>query len=74
VRGRGAAEQLGGWRDWLVHIFERYYSHRPGQAPGAHLGIGLWLVRQHVLLLGGAIAAVNREGGGLSVVVRLPVA
>jgi len=58
----------------LVHIFERYYSHRPGPAPGAHLGIGLCLVSQHVLLLGGAIAAVNRAGGGLSVVVRLPIA
>jgi two-component system sensor histidine kinase ChvG len=58
----------------LAHIFERYYSHRPGQAPGAHFGIGLWLVRQHVLLLGGAIAAVNRRQGGLSVEVRLPLA
>ena len=58
----------------LGHIFERYYSHRPGAAPGAHFGIGLWLVRQHVLLLGGAIQAANREGGGLSMTVRLPVA
>lgn len=58
----------------LVHIFERYYSHRPGAAPGAHFGIGLWLVRQHVLLLGGAIEAANRDGGGLSMTVRLPVA
>jgi two-component system sensor histidine kinase ChvG len=58
----------------LAHIFERYYSHRPGSAPGAHFGIGLWLVRQHVLLLGGGIAAANREGGGLSMTVRLPVA
>lgn len=58
----------------LPHIFERYYSHRPGGAPGAHFGIGLWLVRQHVLLLGGAIQAANRDGGGLSMTVRLPVA
>jgi two-component system sensor histidine kinase ChvG len=58
----------------LAHIFERYYSHRPGTAPGAHFGIGLWLVRQHVLLLGGAIQAANRNAGGLSMTVRLPVA
>ncbi len=58
----------------LGQIFERYYSHRPGQAPGVHFGIGLWLVRQHVLLLGGAIVAANRAEGGLSVEVRLPVA
>jgi two-component system sensor histidine kinase ChvG len=58
----------------LSHIFERYYSHRPGTAPGAHFGIGLWLVRQHVLLLGGAIQATNRAGGGLLMTVRLPVA
>ncbi len=58
----------------LGHIFERYYSHRPGQAPGAHFGIGLWLVRQHVLLLGGRVTAANRAQGGLAVEVRLPVA
>ena len=62
----------------IGRIFERYYSHRPSWAgpghTGTHFGIGLWLVRQHVLLLGGSVVAENRAGGGLAVVVRLPLA
>jgi two-component system sensor histidine kinase ChvG len=64
----------------LPRIFERYYSSRPpvnGRDPNApaemHFGIGLWLVRQHVLALGGSVAAENRKGGGLRVTVRLPI-
>ena len=62
----------------IGRIFERYYSHRPDHTgrgrSGTHFGIGLWLVRQHVLLLGGSVAAENRAGGGFSMVVRLPLA
>ncbi len=58
----------------LAHIFERYYSHRPAGTGGGHFGIGLWLVQQNVRLLGGSVAAANRERGGLVVMVRLPLA
>ncbi len=58
----------------LGRIFERYVSSRP-EAPGtAHYGIGLWLVRQNVMALGGTVSAQNREEGGFAVVVRLPQA
>ena len=56
----------------LPHIFERYYSHRPGRPKGLHFGIGLWLVRQHVLAIGGKVAARNRDPHGLSMEVRVP--
>jgi two-component system sensor histidine kinase ChvG len=57
--------------DRLGRIFERYYSHRPN-GEGGHFGIGLWLVRQNVRLMGGSIAAANRKPRGLAVTVRLP--
>lgn len=56
----------------LGHLFERYYSHRPEAHAGGHFGIGLWLVRQHVVLLGGSVTAANRTPHGLVVEVRLP--
>jgi two-component system sensor histidine kinase ChvG len=56
----------------LGQIFERYYSDRPRAEAGAHFGIGLWLARQNVLLLGGAISAANRAPHGLAMTVRLP--
>ncbi|MCH7795523.1 MAG: ATP-binding protein, partial [Proteobacteria bacterium] len=40
----------------------------------AHLGIGLWVVRRNLQAVGGEIRAENRDGGGLTVVMRLPLA
>lgn len=61
--------------DRLEHIFERYYSSRPGAPEGEpHFGIGLWLVRQNAEALGGKVAAQNRPEGGLAVTVFLPLA
>jgi two-component system sensor histidine kinase ChvG len=56
----------------LDRIFDRYYSSRPKDC-GSHFGIGLWLVRQNAIELGGSVRAVNRATGGLSVTVRLPL-
>ena len=63
----------------LSRIFERYYSSRPTAEPKdspaeMHFGIGLWLVRQNAIALGGSVQAENRKSGGLSVVVRIPLA
>ena len=40
---------------------------------GLHMGIGLWIVRRNVEAIGGKAWAENRSGGGLSVMVRLPL-
>ena len=71
----------------LDAIFARYYSSRPvaeknaaakegadkSGKDGTHFGIGLWLVKQHAIALGGSVAAADRPDGGLKVTVRLPV-
>ena len=41
---------------------------------GPHLGIGLWIVRRNLQAIGGNIRAENRPGGGLAVVMGLPLA
>jgi two-component system sensor histidine kinase ChvG len=66
----------------ISQVFERYVSLRPQQpatltrseidAP-SHMGLGLWIVRRHVEALGGHVTALNRETGGLSVHITLPV-
>ncbi|MFQ6019026.1 MAG: sensor histidine kinase [Kiloniellaceae bacterium] len=74
----------------LEHIFERYVSLRPprpaaeaaptedeserADMPEPHLGIGLWIVRRNLRAIGGDIRAENRSAGGLSVIMRLPLA
>ena len=45
-----------------------------GGPNGPHLGIGLWIVRRNLQAIGGNIRAENRPGGGLAVVMGLPVA
>jgi len=41
---------------------------------GPHLGIGLWIVQRNLQAIGGNIRAENRPGGGLAVVMDLPLA
>ena len=69
----------------LERIFERYVSLRRNTIVGAdntaaeaetkdaHLGIGLWIVRRNLQAVGGEVRAENRDGGGLTVVMRLPL-
>ncbi|HSW41538.1 MAG TPA: HAMP domain-containing sensor histidine kinase [Patescibacteria group bacterium] len=56
----------------LPSLFERFTKADPSRAGGGS-GLGLALARAHVELLGGSIEARLREGGGLAVVVRIPV-
>lgn len=70
--------------DRIEKIFDRYYSDRPfrpeapdddsegGFGQTGHFGIGLWLVRRHAEALKGAVAAANRQRGGLAVTITLP--
>ena len=39
-----------------------------------HLGIGLWIVRRNLEAVGGSVWAENRQQGGLSLVMDLPLA
>jgi len=66
--------------DRLDRIFDRYYTDRPTDGSGLghtdseqHFGVGLWLVRQNTVSLGGQVSAVNRQPRGLRVTVALPV-
>jgi two-component system sensor histidine kinase CiaH len=56
----------------LPHVFDRFY--RAAGAPGGGTGLGLaiaaWIVERH----GGRIAAANRDEGGASFTVHLPLA
>jgi two-component system sensor histidine kinase ChvG len=64
----------------LPKIFDRYFSSRRTDTSeresegGAHFGIGLWLVRQHVIGLDGTVAASNRVEGGFEVKIIFPTA
>ncbi len=54
-------------------MFEPFY--RAGNVGGADgFGLGLAIARRAVLVHGGTIVAVNRDGGGLMVEIRLPIA
>lgn len=66
-RGPGVAEEE------LERLFEPFYraeASRSRRTGG--LGLGLMLVRQIVEAHGGRVEALNREGGGLTVRIRLP--
>lgn len=56
----------------LAHVFDRFYKADPSHRGGSS-GLGLAIAREHAALLGGELQAVNREGGGLLVQLRLPV-
>ncbi|MEQ8935272.1 MAG: HAMP domain-containing sensor histidine kinase, partial [Amphiplicatus sp.] len=58
-------------------IFERYFSDRPAgpEKHGArsnHFGVGLWVVRRNLELMGGTVAAGPSAAGGLAVTARIP--
>ena len=62
--------------DKIDLVFERYFSSRqPADVeilPAGHSGLGLWIVRRNIELLGGRVNAANRIGGGLSIAIVLP--
>lgn len=56
----------------LPRIFEAYYQSEPGRQRGGNgLGLALarWVVEQH----GGTICAVNRQEGGCTITIALPL-
>ena len=58
----------------VERVFERFFSYRPDdRGRREHTGLGLSIARAIVEGYGGSIRAANREGGGASVEVRLPV-
>jgi two-component system sensor histidine kinase ChvG len=62
----------------LERIFDRYYSERraeaTSEASSSYFGIGLWIARRNVEVMGGTIEAENRTPHGLALHIRLPLA
>ena len=58
--------------DRLARLFERFYKADPSRHDGSS-GLGLAIAAEHAALLGGALVARNRPGGGLEFELRLPV-
>jgi len=56
----------------LDRVFERFFTYRPVEGRGDHVGLGLAIARQIVGSYGGSIVASNRGDGGARFVVRLP--
>jgi two-component system sensor histidine kinase ChvG len=58
----------------LDRVFDRFFSHRPGdsQARQRHAGLGLSIARAIVEAYGGHIVAGNRPSGGARFEVHLP--
>jgi len=50
-------------------VFEMFHSNRPGGT-----GLGLWMARSAIDQQGGRITLADSPGGGVRVVIRLPVA
>jgi signal transduction histidine kinase/FixJ family two-component response regulator len=67
VRDRG----MGIARENHARIFERFERAVADRNEGG-LGLGLWIARQFVELMGGTIAVVSAPGEGAMFVVRLP--
>jgi two-component system sensor histidine kinase ChvG len=60
----------------LERIFDRYHSERrpetANETSSSYFGIGLWIARRNVEVMGGTIVAENRVPHGLTIHVRLP--
>ncbi|MFT4977875.1 MAG: signal transduction histidine kinase [Myxococcota bacterium] len=68
-RGPGVSEEA------LSRLFDPFFRAEASRSKATGgLGLGLMLVRQIIEAHGGQISAKNREGGGLTVTVRLPTA
>jgi len=66
-RGGGIPE------DEMEYLFDKYYQGMSGAASGGGTGLGLYISRSIVEAHQGTISAKNREGGGATFTVKLPV-
>ncbi len=58
----------------LDRVFERFFTYRPTDAARReHAGLGLAIAKAIVEGYGGSIRARNRDGGGATIEVRLPL-
>ena len=57
----------------LSRVFERFYRVDKSRARPGGTGLGLAIVRNLVHVLGGEIAVANRESGGASFTILLPI-
>jgi two-component system sensor histidine kinase ChvG len=53
-------------------IFDRFFSHRPGDPKGQHAGLGLAIARAITEGYGGTIRAGDSPGGGARFEIWLP--
>ncbi len=56
----------------IPRLFERFFKADASRAAGSS-GLGLAIAAEHAALLGGRLEAENRDGGGLTVTLRLAV-
>lgn len=56
----------------IPRLFDRFYKADASRAAGSS-GLGLAIAAEHAALLGGTLTAATRDGGGLTVTLRLPV-
>ena len=56
----------------IPRLFDRFFKADASRTAGSS-GLGLAIAAEHAALLGGTLIAANREGGGLTVTLRLPV-
>lgn len=61
-----------GLPDETEALFERFHRLEGGDRVGGS-GLGLWIAKNFVEAVGGAITAGNREGGGAAFTIALPV-
>lgn len=55
-------------------IFGRHFTTRMADGVEGNFGVGLWIVRRNIEVLGGTVHATNRPMGGLRVALSLPLA
>ncbi len=72
ARVRVADRGPGVSADAVAHLFDRFYKADASRHGGSS-GLGLAIAAEHAALLGGELAAANRQGGGLEVTLTLPV-
>jgi len=64
---------IGIKKEDLAHVFERFYQGDSRGSKAEGVGIGLSLVKEFTLLMGGTVEVSSREGEGTSFTLKFPV-